>query len=811
MTKETLESAGATEKLAAEMDAQETVLKNLRKGYADFVLEGKEGTDEARQLADRISELSGDLNENEKRLKAAENAADKFGEELRETKEDSEEAGEGFTVLKGVLANLVTKGLELAADAVRNLYSAYQEYDAGADAVIMATGATGEALEGLEKAYNSVTKSVVGDYTEIGSALGEVNTRFGFTDEQLEESTIQFVKFAEITGTDAVGAVQLVSRAMGDAGIDASEYSSLLDSLAVAAQASGISVDTLAENLTKYGAPMRSLGFDTQEAIAIFAQWEKAGVNTEIAFSGMKKAISNWAKAGKDPREEFEKTLKLIADCPDIASASQKAIEIFGAKAGPDLADAIQNGRFEYSQFLELLENSSGAVTNTYEATQDGMDKITLAIQGAKADAGAALAGFFDDHKEEFIAGIEALSSMIIGVIDNLPTIAVALGGITASMIAFKVAALSAKLATEGFTIATKAQAIAQKLLNAVMHANPIGLIILGITALVTAFMYLWKHCEGFRNFWIGMWDKIKAVVSVAVDWIKGCWEKIKAFFTGDSPIAKYFQMAWENIKIVWDVVVSYFKMIWENIKLVFSAVKSVLSGDFSGAWDAIKQVFANVKTFFTEKVWGAIKGVFANVGNWFSSTFSGAWTAIKNAFSAGIGWIKENWKTLLLFLTNPIAGIFKYCYDHFEGFRNMVDGVVSSVKNFFTGMWDGLKNGAVAAWEGVKTTFSTVASFFGNIFSTAWAKVKAVFSAGGQVFAGIKDGIVSSFKAVVNAIIGGINKVVAIPFRGLNSVLDQIAGVSIAGLQPFSFITWRAPVPQIPFLAAGGFTDGVS
>ncbi|MCE3303943.1 hypothetical protein, partial [Staphylococcus aureus] len=98
-----------------------------------------------------------------------------------------------------------------------------------------------------------------------------------------------------------------------------------------AAQASGISVDTLADSITKDGAPMRAMGFEMKESIALFSQWEKSGVNTEIAFSGLKKARHNWGKAGKDPREEFKKTLAEIERTPDIASATSLAIEAFGA------------------------------------------------------------------------------------------------------------------------------------------------------------------------------------------------------------------------------------------------------------------------------------------------------------------------------------------------------------------------------------------------------------------------------------------------------------------------------------------------
>ena len=150
----------------------------------------------------------------------------------------------------------------------------------------------------------------------------------------------------------------------------------------------------------------------------------------------------------------------------------------------------------------------------------------------------------------------------------------------------------------------------------------------------------------------------------------------------------------------------------------------------------------------------------------------------------------------------NWIVGVFQSAADWFN------NTVVQPITNFFTGMWDGLKNGAANAYEGVKQIFSDVADFFGNIFENAWKKVKDVFSTGGKIFDGIKEGILSAFKEVVNTIIRGINTVVMMPFNGLNGVLNSIQGVNILGIKPFDWLTWRAPVPQIPYLAQGGWFE---
>lgn len=285
-------------------------------------------------------------------------------------------SGAGKKLTVGVTVPVT--GLATAAVA------AFNEVDDGYDVIINKTGATGKALEQMQDVAKNVYTSMPVEMSDVGAAVGELNTRLDIQGEALESATKQTLQFARVNNVDAESTIQKVTRYMGDASIEASKYGSVLDDLTVAGQKTGISVDTLAEYLTKYGAPLRALGFETKESIALFSQWEKSGVNVEIAFSGMKKAISKWASDGKDSREEFKKTLAEIKACPDIAAATTKAIEVFGAKAGPDLADAIQGGRFAYEDLLSVIESSEGTLSGTYDSLLDGADSANVALNNAK-------------------------------------------------------------------------------------------------------------------------------------------------------------------------------------------------------------------------------------------------------------------------------------------------------------------------------------------------------------------------------------------------------------------------------------------
>lgn len=144
------------------------------------------------------------------------------------------------------------------------------------------------------------------------------------------------------------------------------------------------------------------------------------------------------------------------------------------------------------------------------------------------------------------------------------------------------------------------------------------------------------------------------------------------------------------------------------------------------------------------------------------------------------------------------------------QAFSDLLAPVGQAVGTFFSGMWDGIVQGAQGAWEGIKSAFGAVAEWFGSVFRTAWEGVKAVFSTGGKIFEGIVQGIVSAFKNVVNAIIRGINNVVAIPFNAINGVLQGIHNIEILGAKPFEWVGTIA-VPQIPYLAQGGYAQGAT
>ncbi|EGO2698041.1 phage tail tape measure protein [Enterococcus faecalis] len=564
-------------KLEKQLSLAEQRTKLLREEYEKSVKETGEYSEQSQKLYKRLLEsetgenkLRSALESTNEALKEQGNLSVKTAEKLakiEKTGDKMKSVGKKMSI--GLTAPIV--GIGTAS------IKAFSEVDEGMDTVTAKTGATGKELEKLQESFKNVAANAPDSFEDVGIAVGEVNTRLGFTGEKLEKASDDFLKFATVNKTDVEGAIQLVTRAMGDAGIEADKYNQVLDYLTVAGQKSGISVDKLAENLAKYGAPMRALGIDTKNAIALFAGWEKAGVNTEIAFSGMKKAISNWGKEGKNSGEEFKKVMQQIKDAPDIASATTLAIEAFGSKAGPDLADAIKGGRFEVDEYVKALEEAGGALDQTFDDMQDPPDQAKVAMNNIKLilnDLGQTILGVLAPSLQNLTEWLKNLQQWFTNLSPNAKQLIVVIGGIAA--------AIGPVLVVLG----TLASSISSLIPVIAFIASPIGLVIAAVAAWVAAIVVAYNKIGWFRDFINTSFKVIKDIVvgvfNVLKDTTKSTFDFITGFIGGAMD---------GSAKIIGDYV--------NAIKRIFGGivdfVTGVFTGDWSRAWQGVVDIFGGI------------------------------------------------------------------------------------------------------------------------------------------------------------------------------------------------------------------------
>jgi phage-related protein len=378
------------------------------------------------------------------------------------------------------------------------------------------------------------------------------------------------------------------------------------------------------------------------------------------------------------------------------------------------------------------------------------------------------------------------------------------------------------------------------------------------------------RGCSAVGQFFVNLWKGIVSVWNTVAKWFdtnvikpvvgffSGLWKSVSGFFVNlwadivtvfvaipgwfntnvIEPVAEFFVGLWTGISTAaskcWDAIVTFFSPAVEWFSALFSSVWQTISDIFynigviaSGCWQIIEAVWGIVSqwfdtnviqpvgTFFTN-LWNGIQTVAVNAWNGIKTAAINAWNGVKSMFVSACDWLEHNLiRPVGDFFTNLWNGMKTGAITAWNGIKGayasvttwISTNIILPVTTFFVGMWTGFVDGAKSAWEGIKSVFGTVGSFFKTTFQNAWSGVVKVFSVAGEIFTDIKDGIVTAFKSIVNSLIKGINKVVSIPFDGINSALRKIRDIKILGVSPFSDLK-TISIPSIPYLAQGGVVD---
>ena len=699
---------------------------------------------EIRQYTTALNDLESESNQ-------AGNSTEDLNKDLKNTKGATNEADGGFTILKGTLANLTANVITSAISKIGDLASSLFDL-----------------IDATEE-YRSMNAKLVGAANNSAHSVDFVKEKYKELYKYLGDNQMATNAITNLSGL-AIESESVSNILNGAIGVWASYGDS-------------IPIESLTEAINET--------IEVGKVTGTFADtinWSTWAVDgADVALQGHSKSLNAFNKALKDG--------ETVEDAFSAALAATTNVQ--------ERADIVaQFLNTTYGESKTTYDELNGAMLNANESELDLIDS-----QSKLAEVVSPVKDVFTQLKSQALEAILPIVSDLAQKFLDLKTYleehpAVATAVTTAvKALAAAMGVLAAALAIQGLI---KGVTAAIGLLNTTLLANPIVLIVAGIAALVAAFVTLWNKCDAFRNFWIGLWDGIKNVISTVVNWIKDNWQAMVLFLM--NPIAGLFKYFYDNfegfrnvVNTVMNAIKGFFINTWEGIKAIWGTVAQWFS---SYVVEPIKKFFQPLVDFFTtlfnvmkelaQGCWNAIVAIWSVVSTWFNDNvitpvkdfFTGLWNGITEAASAAWNGIVDVW--------NVVSGWFN-------------DTVIQPVKDFFTGMWDGLKNGAKNAWEGIKNVFTPVVNWFKNQFTKAWTAVKNVFSTGGKIFNGIKDGIVSAFKTVVNAIIKGINKVIAVPFNAINNILDKIRNVSIAGVKPFSGLISRFNVPQIPLLQKGG------
>jgi len=274
-----------------------------------------------------------------------------------------------------------------AVGAAAALYKVGEEFDDAYDKIQTRTGATGREMRKLKGVFRDVISDVPATFDEAATAVGDLNTRLGLTGKPLARVSKQMTELSRLTDTSLAGNVESVSKAFVDWEVKTKDMSKTLDGLFRLSQESGASVEEITSAVQKFGSPLRQLGFSLAEASAMWATFVRAGVNTQTMVPGLKLAISNLTRPTDELGASMEK-LGINVGKPDKAlqqifdllgkqstlSQIEKtglAMDVFGKRAGADMAEAIRQGRFEVDDMLKVFRNGEGTIREQGRRTMD--------------------------------------------------------------------------------------------------------------------------------------------------------------------------------------------------------------------------------------------------------------------------------------------------------------------------------------------------------------------------------------------------------------------------------------------------------
>lgn len=493
-------------------------------------------------------EYQNKLQKAKQHLEDLEKAQKDFGTAAAQTIKEAgakiEEYGGKASKVGETLTKNVTTPLTAAAAAGVAAFSAVDE---GVDTIVTATGASGEALDGLVASYETIATSIPEELGDVASAVGEVNTRFHTTGEELEGQTTLFLQFAKITGGDVVSSVDSADKVLKTFGKTSDDASGLLGMVAKAAQDTGINAQGLMDDVLANSATFKELNFSLEESVNFMALLDENGVESGTALAGLKKAVVNLTDAGMSESEALQTVIDKIKNAGSETEALTIAQETFGTKGAAEMATAIREGRLSLDDLSASMADYSTVVTDTYNNTMDGVDGATTAANAAKIAMSTLgetisdmLAPIFqhltqllidakarfdtlDDGQKQAIVTIGLIVAAIGPALVIIGKVITAVGTITTgvgSLVGF-VGGTVVPLITGTVTPALSG-------LWALMLANPISIVIAAIAAIVAAFVLLWNKCEVFRNFWINLFSSVKSTVVDAKNNVLSTFDGIK-------------------------------------------------------------------------------------------------------------------------------------------------------------------------------------------------------------------------------------------------------------------------------------------
>ena len=610
--------------------------------------------------------------------------------------------GNAFTGAGKVLTkNLTVPLVGLGTVAVNTTAT----FDSSMSKVQAISGAVGDDFDRLREKAKEMGAKTKFSASEAADAFTYM-AMAGWKTEDMLEGIDGIMSLAAASGEDLALTSDIVTDALTAFGLQAKDSAHFADVLAAASNSANTNVSMLGESF-KYVAPVAgALGYTAEDTSIALGLMANSGIKASQAGTALRTMLTNLANPTDNMAEAMEilnvsltdssgnmKSLREIME--DLkrgfstlseAESAQVAAMLAGKEGMSGLLAIVNSSEADFNKLAEAIDNADGTAENMANTMLDNLSGQLTILKSALE--GAAIA--FGDLLMPLIRDLVGLLQKAVDWVNNLTdeqkeTIVriaevVAVVG-PALLILGKVVKTIISVINIINTVKTVILALNPVIaaLNAVLAANPIGIIIVAITALVAAFIYLWNNCEEFRNFWKNLWEGIKEVFNAVVDWIGQAVEDVATFFK-ELPT---------KIGEAIDAVIEWFKALPENIAYWLGFAIGAISSWIEETWNTVKK---------------AIPNIISSIGTWFSELPNKIKVWLIHALKAIIAWGKDTYftakETISNFINSIVNGL-KSLPDKFkEWFNKAIDflktlpsRMLQIGKDIFNGLWDGLKS----------------------------------------------------------------------------------------------------------------------
>lgn len=333
--------------------------------------------------------------------------------------------------------------------------------------------------------------------------------------------------------------------------------------------------------------------------------------------------------------------------------------------------------------------------------------------------------------------------------------------------------------------------------------SGPVGWIIGIVVALVAVFVLLWNKCEGFRNFFIGLWNGIVSVVSNA-------WN---SFLEGARPIVEALMNVWnaltEFFSALWNGIVSVATTVWNGIVEVVTPIIEAIKT----AWNSLVEFFTNLWNSITEvatTAWSTLQPIVETVWTAIQQFITSAIQVIQNVITTGMQIVQEVWNAVWTVFTTIVQTVWTVISTVISTVLNVIAGIINTVtsiiKGDWSGAWENIKGIAQTVWEGIKSVISTVINAIKDVISTVLGAIKNVVT---TIWNGIKDFISNAINAIKDTVINVGNALKDGFMNAMNALKDGVMG-AIDSVKGFFDQLWNIDLGAAGQAIMEGFLGGL-